>query len=267
MNIYKFEIKMLIKSMIVWSLGISGGLLLYLSFYPMLEIDSAAFEQLIADYPPEFLAFFGMDGSMTITSIIGYFLLTFSMIQIPLAIQASNYGLNMLSVEERELTADFLLSKPVKRSTIFISKLLAAFTSLTVVNIVVWIASLSAIAMFRGDEVIEWSKVNLLLSSTVLFQLSFVGVGMLISVSLKKLRSILSFSMALGFGFYVINSLGEMFTSNVFKVFSPFGHYNPRYMYDNFSYNIGFTIVSLILIVGTISASFFLYSRRNIASL
>ena len=267
MNIYKFEVKMLIKSMLVWSLGISAGLLFYISFYPLMQADSAAFDQLMSEFPPEFLAFFGMGGELSFTSVLGYYVLTYSMIQIPIAIQATNYGLNMLSVEERELTADFLLSKPIKRSTIFFSKLLAALTSLTVVNISIWIATFIALIIFKGDETIPWNGVVLLLSSILLFQLTFVGIGMLISVSLKKLRSVLSFSMAIGFGLYIINSLGEMFTSNIFKVFSPFGHFNPTYIIVNESYHFGFTLISLLITVGTLVASYFLYLRRNIASL
>ncbi|MDC0558840.1 ABC transporter permease [Candidatus Izimaplasma bacterium] len=266
MNIYKFELKMLIKSMVVWSLGISAGLMFYVSFYPLMATDTDAFNQLMADFPPEFLAFFGMGGELSFSSLIGYFVLTFGMIQIPIAIQAANYGLNMLSVEERELTADFLLSKPIKRSTIFFSKLLASLTSLTVVNIAVSISSITILLIFQ-DETLPWKAIILLLSSTVFFQLFFVGTGMLISVSVKKIRSVMPFSMALGFGLYIINSLGEMFTSNLFKVFSPYGHFKPGYIIVEGSYHIGFTIVSFCVIIGTLVASYFLYLRRNIASL
>ncbi len=266
MNIYKFELKMLIKSMIVWSLGISFGLIFYLSFYPMMAADTDAFSQLMDDFPPEFLAFFGMAGEYAFTSLIGYFILTFGMIQIPIGIQAANYGLNMLSVEERELTADFLLTKPVKRSTIFISKLLAALTSLTVVNIVVSFSSIVTLLIFKDDP-LPWKGIIVLLTSTIFFQLFFVGIGMLISMSVKKIRSVMPFSLALGFGLYIINSLGEMFTSNLFKVFSPYGHFKPGYIIAEESYHIGFSIVSFAVIIGTIFASYFLYMRRNIASL
>lgn len=266
MNIYKFELKMLVKSMIIWSLGISAGLVFYISFYPMMQNDSDAFTQLMADFPPEFLAFFGMGGEISFTSLLGYFVLTFGMIQVPLAIQAANYGLNMLSVEERELTADFLLSKPIKRSTIFFSKLLASLTSLTVVNIVVSLSSILVLVFFE-DIALPWNGILILLSSTVFFQLTFVGIGMFVSVTVKKIRSVMPFSMALGFGLYIMNSLGEMFTSNLFKAFSPYGYFSPGYIIAKESYHIGFTILAFIVIIGTLGASYFLYLRRNIASL
>lgn len=267
MNIYKFELKNLTRSSIIWSLGIAGGLMFYISFYPMMGADSAAFEQLMADFPEEFLAFFGMAGEYNITSLVGYFVLTFGMIQIPIAIQAANYGLNMLSVEERELTADFLLSKPVSRSTIFKAKFLASLTALTITNLVIVLGSIAVILVFVGDEVFPWTGFYVLLSSILLFQLFFVGVGMLISVSLKKLKSVISFSMSLGFGLFIVNSLGQMFTSDLFKAISPYGHFNPNYMISNESYHIGFTIISIVVVISTLVASYFLYLRRNIASL
>ena len=266
MNIFKYELKALIKSMIIWSLGISFWIIFYISFYPMLAADASAFEALMSDFPKEFLNFFGMGGEYSMTSLPGYFILTFSMSQIPIAIQAANYGVNMLSVEERELTADFLLTKPVKRSTIFKSKLAASIVSLTVVNIFVVISCIVVLTIFE-DTALPWNGIYLSLSTIFLFQLFFVSVGMLISVTVKKIRSVMPFSMALGVGFYVLNSVALIFTSDFLMALTPYGHFSPQYILENTSYHIGFTVISLIIIIGSLAASYFLYQRRNIASL
>ena len=52
--------------------------------------------------------------------------------------------------EEIELTADFLLSKPVSRAQVVTSKLLAALSSLTVTNLVVWAALLLVSVLMAG---------------------------------------------------------------------------------------------------------------------
>ena len=52
-----------------------------------------------------------------------------------------NYGFGLVSIEESELTADFLLSKPVSRAQVLTSKLLAALTSLIITDLVVWVTS------------------------------------------------------------------------------------------------------------------------------
>ena len=94
---------------------------------------------------------FGMT-DMDMATILGYFGLIFLFCQICLAIQAANYGFSLVSIEERELTADFLLAKPVGRPKILTSKLLSAISGLTITNIVVWISSFISINIFRAGR-------------------------------------------------------------------------------------------------------------------
>ncbi len=64
------------------------------------------------NFPPELKMAFGLE-RMDPATMEGYFGLCFYFCQLCLAIQAANYGLGLVSVEEAELTADFLLTKPL----------------------------------------------------------------------------------------------------------------------------------------------------------
>ncbi len=267
MNIYLFELKMYKKSIIIWSIAIPFWIFFYMAFFPMIAADSVAFEMIMEDYPEELLAIMGMNAELPMSSILGYFGLTFSMTQIPIAIQAANYGFHTLSVEERELTADFLLSKPITRSKIIISKFFAAFTSLTIVNVFIWGISILSLYLFKGEQTFELRNVLVLLSTVVIFQLFFLSVGMFISVSLRKIGSVLSFSMGLGLGLYILNSLRSLFSSDIFGYISPYTHFNPAYILIEGNYHKVFTIISLLIIIVSLSMSYFLYLRRNIPSL
>ena len=66
----------------------------------MIATDTAALESIMENFPEEFLALFGMNSELPISSLKGYLALTFGMIYIPIALQASNYGFHILSVEE-----------------------------------------------------------------------------------------------------------------------------------------------------------------------
>ena len=169
MNIFIFEFKMLIKSIIIWGLAISFGLILYMAFFPAMVSGGDGFASLLDGMDERFLAFFGMSVELPVFELLGYFGLTFSMIQIPISIQASNYGFHMLSVEERELTADFLLTKPISRKKILVSKFLAAFLALSIVNATIWISSIFSLYAFRGEAVFELKNVIILLSSIVVW--------------------------------------------------------------------------------------------------
>ena len=91
--------------------------------------------------PKELLAAFGMD-TIDLSTVLGYFSFILMFAQLCLAIQAGNYGFGLVSIEESELTADFLMTKPVSRVRILTSKLLAVLANLIITNLVVWGAAL-----------------------------------------------------------------------------------------------------------------------------
>lgn len=267
MNIYKFELKQLKKSILLWGIVVPLSLFIYLSFFPMIASNGESFMGAMESFPEELLAAFGMTPELPMNTVIGYFSLTFTIVQIPLAIQAGNYGFNILSVEERELTADFIFTKPVKRRKIYFAKFLSAFTALTIVNIILWLSSLLAVFLFKSDDVVAWKHLNVLLSSTVFFQLFFLSIGMLISMLVKKIRSVISFSMALGFGTYIISSMGTIVSSGVLQYFTPYSYFQPKYILVEGTYNWPLTFVCFGVIAVSLVSSYFLYIRRNIASL
>jgi len=267
MNVYLFELKMYKKSIIIWSAAIAFWIIFYMAFYPLIGGEGVDFDSIMSKFPKEFSALFGINNDLPVSSVLGYFSLTFSMAQIPIAIQAANYGFSSLSIEERELTADFLLSKPIKRETIIISKFLAALTSLMIVNVFIWISSIVAINMFKGDNVVSFDYVYILLSSVIFFQLFFLSLGMAISVLIKKINSVLSFSMAFALGLYVVNSFALIFSSDVLGYISPYSHFNPSYILVEGHYHPIYTVISILVIIVSLFMSYFLYLRRNIHSL
>ena len=96
--------------------------------------------EFLARYPAQMRAAFGLD-KIDLSTVLGFYAFIFVFVQLCLAIQASNYGFGLVSVEESELTADFLLSKPVSRPRVMTSKLLAVFTSLAITDLVIWVCT------------------------------------------------------------------------------------------------------------------------------
>lgn len=266
MNIFKYELKMYSKSIMIWSLSIISILVMFMAFYPSMAADAALMDQLLKNYPEELLKAFGMDGTLSLSTVLGYFTFTYVFVQLCVAIQSANYGFHFLSVEERELTADFLMSKPVSRTKIIVSKFLAAFTSLTITNLFIWIGSFGSIILFRDGHDYDPYNLVLLLLSTILFQLFFLSVGMVISVSVKKVHSVLSYSMALSFGLYILNALRSIIGGKILGILSPFYHFEPGYILANGEYDMAMVSISIGVIVVSIIASYVLYLKRNIHS-
>ena len=114
MNIYLHELKTKLPSVLIWSASLAILILVFLSMFQGFAADAAMVTELMNSFPKELLIAFGMT-DMDFSTILGFFGLIFVFCQICLAIQAANYGVGLVSVEETEWTADFLLSKPVRR--------------------------------------------------------------------------------------------------------------------------------------------------------
>lgn len=170
MNIYLHELKSLRKSVAIWVCALIALAALFLSIYPSMASDSAEFKKLLSNYPPSIRAMLGINIDY-ITSILGFYSMIFSFIVLCGAIQAMNMGISILSKEARERTADFLLVKPISRSTIVTAKLLAALTMLIITN-VLFCAAATIIA--NAIKTVDYNiKLFLMINLTLFLYSSF----------------------------------------------------------------------------------------------
>lgn len=267
MNIFKHELNMKKRSILIWSLSLAAFMMFYMAFFPALSKDSAAFESVMNVFPDEILQALGMREGLSLANLLGYFTLTFGMLQLAIAIQSTNYGFSILSEEERELTADFLLSKPVSRSTIYFSKLFAAALSLLVTAIAVGFSSLIALRLFNTGESYELTHVLKLLATIPVFQLVFLSLGMVISLFFRKIRSVLSLSVGLAIGLYVINSVRGIIDSDLLGYLSPYYYFEPGKILIEGTYEMQLFGLAIGIILVSLFGSYLLYNRRDIHTL
>lgn len=265
MNIYLHEIKAKWRSVLIWSASIAALLFLFMSIASTFTEQAALLNQMMSSFPRELLIAFGMT-EMDWSNILGYFAFIFLFSQICLAIQAANYGFGLVSVEETEWTADFLLAKPVSRTRIMTVKLLAALTSLLVTDLIVWLMSFASLALFAKGEDYTFNSLAILLLSNPVFQLFFLSAGMAISLMVKRVRSVTPFSMGLVFGLYILNAFGGMIGEKSLEILSPFNHFDPNYIIKHAAWDFPLVLISLVVIVVAIPLSYFLYLKRNIPS-
>lgn len=267
MNIFKYEFKTYIKSILVWSINIMSFLIIFMMFYPAFGRDSELLEKLLENYPEEMLKAFGMSTGLPLSSVLGYLAFVFVFVQLLLAIQSANYGFSFLSIEEREFTADYLMTKPVSRQSILLSKFFAAFLSLLITDLILVISTFLALELFKNGNDYEVKNVIVLLLSVPIFQLFFMSVGMFISVSVKKIKNVLSLSLSLSFGLYILNAMRAIFGGELLGYFSPFYHFEVGYILAEGKYDYKMIILSLLVIVISLVSSFVLYTKRDIYSL
>jgi ABC-2 type transport system permease protein len=263
MNIFRHEFRTNLRSVITWSAAVTALIIIFESLFLSFSKQAELINEMMANFPPQLLTAFGMSG-MDLSTVLGYFAFIFLFVQICLAIQAANYGFSLVSVEEREWTADFLLTKPIKRWQVLNSKMLAAASSLAITDIIVWAASFGFINLFKGDKSYDSGTLLLLLASIVVFQLFFFCVGLVVSLMVKRIRNVMPYSMGLAFGMYVLSAFGDMLGTSILEKITPFKHFEPNYIITNGSFDMPLVLVSVAVVLLAGVGSYLLYIKRDI---
>jgi ABC-2 type transport system permease protein len=262
-TIFLHEFRTRLKSIVIWSVSMVVLIVFFFSMFTIFADQAALMNEFLARYPQELRAAFGMD-RMDLATVLGFYSFVFMFVQLCLAIQASNYGFGLVSIEESELTADFLLSKPVSRAQVLTSKLMAALTSLTITNLVVWAASFTAITLFRGGHEYEPGTLILLLLSIVIFQLFFLSVGLVVSLLVKRVRSVTPYALGLGFGMYVLSAFSGIFGDVKLELVTPFKHLDAPYIVQHGAFDTPLVLLNIAVTLIALAASYWLYTRRDI---
>jgi ABC-2 type transport system permease protein len=264
-TIFRHEFRMYRRSVITWSLSVAALILVFGSLFSSFAKDAQLLNTMMSKFPKALQDAFGLSGT-DLSTVLGYFGFVFLFVQVCLAIQAANYGFALVSIEEREWTADFLLAKPVGRPRILTSKLFAALSALVITDVVVWVSSFACITLSRGDRAYESAPLLLILLSIVAFQLFFLAVGLVVSLLVKRVRSVTPYAMALGFGMYVLSAFGGMLGESAIEKITPFKQYDPNYIVQHGAYDVPLVLFSLAVVVVSLVGSYLLYARRDIAT-
>ncbi len=262
-NIYRHELRMRLRSVIQWSLGILAIHLVYLAIFPTWAKEAAVINRALESFPREFRMAFGMV-DVDLSTLIGYYTFVLILVQICLAIQASQYGVGLVSVEESELTADFLLTRPVSRLQILNAKLLAAFTALLLTQLMVWVSAFGAIALFARDYELDRHLLFLLLAGLLFFQLFFLAVGLAISLLVRRVRSVTPYALGLGFGMYVLGAFGSLLGDVKLEWITPFKHFEGAYIIQHGGYDMRLFWLNVAISLLSLAFAYGRYLRRDI---
>ena len=263
MNMFRYEMKSLRKSMIIWTLSMLCLAALYLTIYPSMAKDAEDFKELLGGYPAAIRSMLGINLDY-IASLLGFYSMIFSFIILCGAIQAMNLGVSILSKEPRERTADFLLVKPVSRTAIVSAKLGAALTTVLLTNII--FISLSTL-MANSAKTDNFSiKLFIMINLTMFFvQIIFIAIGMVVSVFFKRIKNVLPISIGFVFGFYMIGALLVTDSSDkVERILSPFKYFDNTYIIQNGNYEPFYLMLGAVIVVACIAVSYIVYNKKDI---
>lgn len=262
MNIFIRELKANRKALIIWcacmALGVLSGMAKYTAYSAGGESSQA-----LKDLPQSMKALLGM-GSFDVTTMSGFFALLFFYIAVAAAIHAALLGSGIIAKEERDKTTEFLIVKPVSRTTVVTSKLLAALVNIVILNIVTLISSVSIVPAYNKGKDIT-SEVVVFLLSMFIIQLIFLSLGALISAFMKNPKGAGAVAAGVAVGAYVITEITNLNENlSALNVLSPFKYFSASRIIDGNGLNPAIVLGSLLLIAAFFVFAYFFYQRRDL---
>jgi len=170
----------------------------------------------------------------------------------------------IISREENEKTAEFLLSKPLTRYNIFISKFLAYLSMLLIFNIVLVLSGYISLEIFKNEDY-SYKAFFIISFYSFLSMLTFGMIGMLISLLFKRGKAIMGISIGIIISCYFIFAISNITESiDVFGYISPFKFVNSDVLNPN--YGIEWWRVSYFMVLSTISfvIAYIKYKNKDI---
>lgn len=246
--------------LLIWSSIIALMLGACILIYPEMGKQMGDISTMFADMG-SFSAAFGMD-RINFGEFIGFFSVECgNVLGLGGAFFAALLGVSALSKEEKEHTAEFLLSHPVSRGNIVAQKLLAMTAQIFILNSIS--AAVTALSVLAVGESPDTKTLTLLFAAYLILQLEIMAVCFGISAFLR------GGGPGIGLGiaalFYFLNILANL-TENAsfFKYITPFGYTEGADIIANGCINRGYLSVGLLIALSGMLTAFYRYGRKDI---
>ncbi len=178
------------------------------------------------------------------------------------ALFAAMIGISSLSKEERDQTADFLLTHPLSRARIVAEKLLSVIVQIIVMNVVA-IAVNSALTLAIGERP-PFKEMFVMYAAFLILQIEIASISFGISSLLKK-RGI-GIGIGLVFFMYFLNIIGSLSEKVGFLNYvTPFSYAGFALPASLGIIDVPYLIPGIVLAVAGIVFAFLHYRRKDIA--
>ena len=260
MTIWKHELKTGGLSLLIWAAAIAVLLSVCILIYPemagQMEEIGETFSQMGG-----FSQAFGMDQIN-----FGYFIGFFggecgNIVGLGGAFYAALIGISALAKEEKEHTAEFLLTHPISRFRIIAEKLAAVGTQIFLLNL--FAVVITALSTWLVEETPKLSTMALLFFAYFLLQLETAAICFGLSAFLR--RGGVGLGLGIAAIFYVLNLIANLTEQASFlKYLTPFGYAEGSDIIANNTLNPSYLTIGIFLAATGIFAAFFRYSKKDI---
>ena len=260
MTIVKHELRQGKTTLLIWTAAIAFLLMICIFIFPEIQGDMDTMGALFGSMG-SFTAAFGMD-RLNFGTLIGFYAVECgNILGLGGAFFASLTGVSILSKEEKDKTAEFLLTHPVSRVRVVTEKLAALLIQITAMDLM--ILALSLVSMRLIGESIPWKEVMLMHGAYFLLQLELAGVCFGISAFLR--RGSVGVGIGLAAMMYFLNLIANMTDHAKFlKYITPFGYCEGADLIAEGRLDPGYTAVGMLFACIGIAAAYWRYIQKDI---
>ena len=260
MTLMLFELKRNRLSLAVWTAAIALLLLVCLAIFPDMKGQvnelNAAFSSM-----GSFTEAFGMD-QLNFGELMGFYGLECgNILGIGGAFFAAYIGVNALAGEEKNRTAEYLLTHPVSRSSVVFEKLACVLCQILILNAVSMLTSLIAVRAI--GESLQMKEFLLLHAAYLLLQAEIAAVCFAVSAALR--RSGIGAGLGLAAVLYFLNLIANITEdAEWLKYITPFGYAEAADIITNAEIAPVPAAIGCLVTAAGIAAAFIIYDQKDI---
>ncbi len=261
MTIFRHELRQGRISLAIWTGAIALMLGVCVLIYPEMSAQMEDISSVFADMG-SFSQAFGMD-KINFGEFIGFFGVECgNVLGLGGASFAALLGISALAKEEKEHTAEFLLTHPLSRAGVVAEKLCAVAVQILLLNLAA--AAVTALSVLLIGENPDIKTMALLFAAHLLMQLEVTAVTFGISAFLR--RGTPGIGLGLAAVFYFLNILANLTEEAKFlKYITPFGYTEGADIIAEGAINGGYLGIGIIFSAVGVAAAFRKYQRKDIA--
>lgn len=263
MNIFWREMKANRKSLIFWSMGVFLMVASGMGKYAGLSSSGQSMSAMMAEMPKSLQAILGI-GNLDLNKASGYYGLLFLYLLLMATIHAAMLGANIISKEERDKTSEFLFVKPVSRTNIITSKLLAALVNVLLFNRVTFLSSVLIVGQYSKGESVH-GDITVTMLGMFILQLLFLFIGTATAAVMKKSKkagSLATGVLLLTFVLSIAIDLNDKL--EYLKYITPFKYFEAKNVMYGGGLDIVFVSISAVLIALLFTLTYVFFKRRDL---
>ena len=260
MTLVKHELRQGKTSFLIWTASVGFLLAICIFLFPEMKEQMDSVSNMFASMG-SFTEAFGMD-RLNFGTLIGFYAVECgNVLGLGGAFYASLCAVGILSKEEKDKTAEFLLTHPVSRKRVITEKLIAVFIQITAMNMIIYALAVGSIAAV--GETIPIKEISLLHLAYYLLQLELAGICFGVSAFLRKGSA--GAGLGIAAMMYFLNLIANIAdVAEFLKYITPFGYCEGADIVSNGSLDSTLVAIGIVLGIGGIIIAYLKYTKKDI---